>query len=48
VPEEQIIPLLEQLIGRPLGALGALQDRGVIDGTAAEIRELESGNGTDS
>jgi hypothetical protein len=48
VPEEQIIPLLQQLLGRPLDALGALQDRGVIDGTAAEIQELESGEGTDS
>jgi hypothetical protein len=48
VPEEQIIPLLQQLLRRPLDALGALQDRGVIDGTAAEIKELESGEGTDS
>jgi hypothetical protein len=43
VPESTLQPLLQQLVGRPLEALGPLQDRGVIDGSSAEIRELESG-----
>jgi hypothetical protein len=45
VPESTLQPLLQQLVGRPLEALGTLQDRGVIDGSSAEIRELESGEG---
>ena len=43
VPESTLQPLLQQLVGRPPEALGTLQDRGVIDGSSAEIRELESG-----
>jgi hypothetical protein len=43
VPESTLQPLLQQLVGRPLEALGTLQDRGVIDGSSAEIRELEPG-----
>jgi hypothetical protein len=43
VPEEVLAPLVEQLVSRPLSELGALQDRGVIDGSRAEIRELPHG-----
>ena len=43
VPETMLQPLLQQLVGRPLEALGAMQDRGVIEGSSAEIRELEAG-----
>ena len=43
VPESKLQPLLQQLVGRPMEALGTLQDRGVLDGSSAEIRELESG-----
>jgi hypothetical protein len=48
VPEEALAPLLQGLLGRPLGSLGNLQDRGVIDGSKAEIRELPQGEGRDS
>lgn len=44
VPEEDLAPLVQSLIAKPLGALGALQDRGVIDGSAAKIRRLPSGD----
>ena len=44
VPEEWLAPLLEDLLGRPLDTLGALQDRGIIDATTAEIRELSAGD----
>lgn len=47
VPEEAFAPLLESLLGEPLGKLGALQDRGVIDGSQAEIRELPPGEASD-
>jgi hypothetical protein len=45
VPEEALAPLLEKLVGQPLSTLGALQDRGVIDGSRAQIRELPRGEG---
>jgi hypothetical protein len=48
VSEEELAPLLEGLLGRPLGSLGALQDRGVIDGSEAELRELPPGDSPDS
>ena len=44
VPEEALAPLLQGLVGRPLGSLGNLQDRGVIDGSKAEVRELPAGD----
>jgi hypothetical protein len=48
VPEEALAPLLQELVGRPLGTLGVLQDRGVIDGSTAEVRELPQGEDRDS
>jgi hypothetical protein len=43
IPDEALAPLLQSLVGQPLGRLGRLQDRGLIDGSKAEIRELSSG-----
>jgi len=40
VPEETLAPLLQGLLGQPLSILGGLQDRGVIDGSRAKLREL--------
>jgi hypothetical protein len=43
VPDSTLAALLQKLISQPLGTLGALQDRGVIDGSSAEVRELPPG-----
>ena len=43
LPEESLAPLLNTLVGEPLRELGDLQDRGVIDGRGAEVRELPPG-----
>lgn len=42
IPEDALVPLVQRLLARPLAELGALQDRGVIDGARAEVRELPS------
>ena len=43
VPDEALTPLLKRLLGEPLEELGNLQDRGVIDGSRSEIRQLPPG-----